>query len=89
MIKSAHENGHFGTKKVEGSIKQQFFIEKAKEKIQSVVDNCIPCMSSERKRGKSEGFLHTCDKGEKPLDTYHMDHLRPMVQHANYINIFL
>lgn len=29
--------------------------------------------------GKAEGFLHPIDKGDKPLDTYHIDHLGPMV----------
>lgn len=79
VIRNAHENGHFATKKVEESIKQQFHIEKLKEKIQDVLANCIPCILAERKHGKSEGFLHTIDKGDKPLDTYHVDHIGPMV----------
>lgn len=79
VIKNAHENGHFGVKKVEECVKQQFFIEKAKEKIQSVINNCVSCILAERKHGKSEGLLHTIEKGDKPLDTYHIDHLGPMV----------
>lgn len=73
------KNGHFGVNKVEESVKQQFYIEKAKEKIQSVINNCVSCILAERKRGKSEGLLYSIDKGDKPLDTYHIDHLGPMV----------
>lgn len=79
IIKSTHENGHFGVKKVEENIIQQFFIKKAKEKIQNVVKNCIKCILAERKHGKNEGFLHPIGKGDCPLDTYHIDHMGPMV----------
>lgn len=38
----------------------------------------MQCILSERKHGKKEGFLHLIDKGECPLETYHLDHLGPM-----------
>lgn len=79
IIKNTHENGHFATKKVEEIIKQQFFIEKIKEKVKKVIDNCIPCILAEKKHGKAEGFLHPIGKGDKPLDTYHIDHIGQMV----------
>lgn len=79
VIKNAHENGHFGAKKVEECVKQQFYFEKMKEKIQSVINNCVSCILAERKHGRGEGLLHSIDKGDKPLDTYHIDHLGPMV----------
>ncbi|KAK9509894.1 hypothetical protein O3M35_004785 [Rhynocoris fuscipes] len=31
-----------------------------------------------RKKGKKEGELNTIEKGDSPLDTYHIDHLGPM-----------
>lgn len=64
IIKTAHENGHFGVKKVEEEIGQQFFIKKAKEKIQNYVGSCIKCILAERKHGRSEGVLHPIDKGD-------------------------
>lgn len=79
IIRAAHDNGHFGVKKVEESLNQQFFITKTKEKIHQVISSCVPCILSERKQGKGEGFLHSIEKGEAPLDTYHIDHLGPMV----------
>lgn len=47
-------------------------------KVEKVVRNCINCMLAERKQGKQEGFLHPIEKGELPLDTYHVDHLGPV-----------
>lgn len=79
VIRTSHDNGHFGVKKVEESIGQQFFIPKAKEKIQNFIGNCVKCILAERKHGKSEGFLHPIGKGDSPLDTYHVDHMGPMV----------
>lgn len=79
VIRNAHDNGHFGMKRVEESLNKQFFIPKAKEKIQRVISSCVPCILSERKYGKGEGFLHSIEKGEAPLDTYHIDHMGPMV----------
>lgn len=78
IIRNAHENGHFATKKVEEIVSQQFFIDKLKEKIQKVTSNCIPCILSERKKGKREGFLNPIEKGDRPLDTCHIDHIGPM-----------
>lgn len=49
------------------------------EKIKKFINNCVHCILTERKQGKKEGFLHAIDKGELPLDTYHVDHLGPMV----------
>lgn len=37
VIKTAHENGHFGIQKVEKSICQHFFITKLKKKIQKSI----------------------------------------------------
>lgn len=79
IIRATHDNGHFGVKKVEESLNHQFFIPKAKDKIQQVISSCVPCILSERKQGKGEGFLHSIEKGDAPLDTYHIDHLGPMV----------
>lgn len=44
-----------------------------------MVSSCVPCILAERKQGKGEGYLHAINKGERPLDTYHIDHLGPMV----------
>lgn len=79
IIRSAHANGHFGIKKMVENINQQFYIRGVNEKSKRIVDNCVSCILAERKHGKGEGFLHSIQKGEHPLDTYHIDHLGPMV----------
>ena len=44
----------------------------------SHIHNCIPCIVSNRKRGKMEGELHPLPKKAEPLQTYHIDHLGPL-----------
>lgn len=48
------------------------------------------CILAENKHGKGEGFLHSIDKGEVPLQTYHIDHVGPMVATCKlYKHIFV
>ena len=49
-----------------------------RESVEKIVRNCLNCIVSERKQGKQEGFLNVIDKGDVPLDTYHIDHVGPM-----------
>lgn len=67
---------------------QQFFIVKSKEKIKKIIGNCVHCILTERKHGKGEGFSHPIDKGDLPLDTYHIDHLSPMVAKSKMYKYF-
>lgn len=78
ILRIAHSNGHFKSKKMEELINKEFFIPNVEEKIDKFVRNCITCILSERKSGKPEGFLHPINKEDKPLSTFHMDHLGPM-----------
>lgn len=75
VIKNAHENGHFGAKKMEEQIKQQYFVPMLKEKLKKFVKTCVKCILTESKHGKAEGFLHPIEKEDTPLQTYHVDHL--------------
>lgn len=79
VIKQYHQNGHGGIKKVEIAIKQNFFIRSLTEKIKKVIGTCVPCILAERKHGKQEGWLHPIEKEDLPLQTFHMDHIGPMV----------
>lgn len=78
IIRNAHERGHFGWKKTEYVISQEFWFPKMRKKIQNFIVNCVRCILAERKRGKTEGFLTPINKGDTPLDMYHVDHLGPM-----------
>lgn len=78
IIKQAHDQGHFKTKKMEEIIKREFYIPKLKEKIERFVHNCVTCILTDRKAGKQEGMLHPIPKEDRPLTTLHLDHLGPM-----------
>ncbi|XP_055918284.1 uncharacterized protein LOC129950365 [Eupeodes corollae] len=57
---------------------REFYISQLKEKVQRRINNCVKCILANRKAGKQEGFLNQLDKGDKPFDTFHLDHIGPM-----------
>lgn len=77
VLRKIHELGHFGYSKMSEVVNQQFYIPGLKEKVGRVIQSCIECIMSSKKAGKMEGFLHPINKGEAPLQTYHVDHLTP------------
>lgn len=79
VIKSVHENGHFGSKKMEEQIKLRYFVPMLKEKLTKFIRSCVKCILTESKHGKAEGFLHPIEKEDTTLQTYHVDHLGTMV----------
>lgn len=90
VIRQAHEKGHFSVTKTEAILRSDYWIPNVKFKIEKVIRNCVACILAERKRGKQEGFLNTIDKGEVPLDTYHIDHLGPLPStKKSYKHIFV
>lgn len=78
VIKQAHENGHFGVRKLEEVIKRDYYIPQLTTKIKRQIECCVKCILAEKKRGKTDGLLNPIAKGEVPFDTYHVDHLGPM-----------
>jgi len=78
IVKQAHERGHFSVAKTEALLLKDYYIPNVRPKIEKIVKNCVTCILAERKQGKQEGYLNTIEKGELPLDTYHMDHLGPL-----------
>lgn len=90
IIRKCHEdNGHFAVKKTQEVVEREFWISNVKKKIEVTIANCIPCILANRKRGKEECFLHPIDKGETPLQVYHVDHLGPLQStRKSYKHIF-
>ena len=78
VIKRAHENGHFAAGKTEAVLKRDYWFQNMREKVDKVVRYCVDCILAERKQGRPEGCLFTINKGEVPLDTFHVDHLGPL-----------
>ncbi len=46
--------------------------------MQNVIINCVPCILTNKKSGKKEGFLNPIPKEDVPLSTYHVDFIGPM-----------
>lgn len=78
ILRRAHDQGHFKAKKMEDIIEREFYIPKLKEKAERHVHNCVTCILSDRKAGKSEGLLNPIPKEDVPLHTLHLDHLGPL-----------
>ncbi|GBO39603.1 Transposon Tf2-9 polyprotein [Araneus ventricosus] len=78
IIKLAHEKGHFSAAKTEGVVKQEFFIPNLSKQVQNVIFNCVPCILTNKKSGKKDGFLNPIPKEDVPLSTYHVDFIGPL-----------
>lgn len=88
VISSAHDRGHFAAKKTKELICREFFIPHVEDKIKKYIECCIPCILTDRKRGKQEGLLHPLQKEDVPLFTYHIDFLGPLEStHKDYKHI--
>lgn len=78
IIEMAHRQGHFGVKKTSDLIERDFYIPGLHAKVENIVRSCIECIMTASKTGKQEGLLNPIDKGDRPLKTYHLDHVGPM-----------
>lgn len=78
VVRQAHERGHFRVIKIETVVKRDYWFKGMRPKIEKFLRSCVSCILAERKSGKQEGFLNSIDKGDLPLDTYHLDHLGPI-----------
>ncbi|GBO46719.1 Transposon Tf2-8 polyprotein [Araneus ventricosus] len=78
IIKLAHDKGHFSAAKTEGVVKQEFFIPNLSKQVQNVIVNCVPCILTNKKSGKKDGFLNPIPKEDVPLSTYLVDFIGTM-----------
>jgi transposase InsO family protein len=77
VLRKIHNLGHFGVHKMESLTNQQYYIPGMKDKIQQIIQSCVDCILGNKKAGKQEGLLNPIDKGDAPLQTFHVDHLTP------------
>lgn len=90
IIRIIHEKGHVGAQKVEAAVRQEYAIDGLLAKCHRVIANCVPCIIASRKAGRQEGLYNAIDKGDAPLQTYHVDHLGPLPSSAkNFKYIFV
>lgn len=78
MIRRVHDRGHFGNAKTEQLLKSDYWFKDMHSKVEKVIQNCLECIMAAKKMGRQEGWLHSIEK-DAPLDTYHIDHLGPML----------
>lgn len=87
VIRQVHERGHFGWRNTEYLTRAEYWCPNLRSKVQQIVNNCVRCLLVEKKQGKTEGFLHPLHKEDRPLETYHLDHLGPIPStKKNYAN---
>ncbi|XP_037944267.1 uncharacterized protein LOC119677070 [Teleopsis dalmanni] len=89
IIEIAHRQGHFGSKKTQDIVEKNYYISNINPKVDKVVRGCIECLVVNSKSGKKEGFLNPIDKGNRPLETYHIDHVGPLDQTKKKYNYIL
>lgn len=90
IIQIAHRQGHFSVKKTQDVIEKAYYIPRLKKKVTKIVNGCVECILVNAKSGRQEGFLNPIDKGDKPLVTYHVDHVGPMeMTKKRYNHIFV
>lgn len=90
VIRLVHERGHFAVAKTEQLLKRDYWFDSMRPKIEKVIQSCLQCVLAERKTGRLEGYLHPIDKGDRPLETYHIDHLGPLAStKKNYRHILV
>ncbi|XP_076278315.1 uncharacterized protein LOC143208116 [Lasioglossum baleicum] len=90
VIRLVHERGHFAVAKTEQLLRRDYWFDSMRPKIEKVIRSCLQCVLAERKTGRLEGYLHPIDKGDRPLETYHIDHLGPLAStKKNYRHILV
>lgn len=90
IIRIPHRQGHFASRKTQDLVEKSFYIPDLKSKVDKAVKNCVECIVSEAKKGNKEGFLNPIDKADRPLVTYHLDHVGPMeATHKQYNHILV
>ena len=86
----AHRVGHWSAKKTQDYLEKSFYISQIGPKVTNVIRNCVECIIGEAKAGKKEGLLCPIDKEDRPLLTYHLDHLGPMeLTHKKYNHLLV
>jgi len=90
LIRQVHERGHFGPDKTQKLLLMDYWFKGMRQKVEDVIRSCINCIVAERKTGKSDDWLHPIPKGDRPFDTYHVDHLGPLQStRKKYCHLFV
>lgn len=73
-------------------IRREHSIPYLRKKIERCRRNCIQCLLAAKKQERQEGYLYPIPKEDRPLQTYHLDHVRPPTtagKHYKYIPVIV
>lgn len=57
VIKRTHDVGHFAVKKTMEVLKSDYWIPNLEARVERCIRNCIPCILTNKKEGKQEGWV--------------------------------
>lgn len=90
LLRQTHGDVHVSSKKMEQQLRQDYHIPELSKKVTRLISNCVTCILANKKRGKGEGWLHSIEKGNVPLETYHIDNVGPMESTSKkYVHILV
>jgi hypothetical protein len=89
LHKYHNELAHIGRDKMIDAISRSYWFKNIKEKCKNHIENCLKCVAFSPNTGKSEGFLHSIPKGDKPFELLHIDHYGPVAAGRANKHIFL
>lgn len=79
VVPEAMEGGIISIAHRQGHLQKSFYISNIATNVGRVGKNCVECIINDAKTGKKEGFLSPIDKENSPLQTYHIDHVEPLL----------
>lgn len=79
VVSTTHrELVHLGVDKTLSKIKENFYFPKMRDFVTKYINRCVNCMFYKTKK-KGELYWHPLDKGSKPFQSIHLDHVGPFV----------
>ncbi|KAJ3650016.1 hypothetical protein Zmor_021729 [Zophobas morio] len=73
------EKGHFGDNKTFEAVSSLYWFPSMRRYIKRYIRGCLNCTYNKVPHGQQPGFLNPIDKGKRPMETLHIDHLGPFV----------
>lgn len=74
VMRNAHDNDHFGIKKIKKNVVKEYYISRLEKKLKDFISCCIPYIIANKKAGKKKGELLSPPKSSRSLSVYHIDH---------------
>lgn len=81
LVMKIHERvAHMGADKTTAELRKKYYFRNMCKYVKNCLANCLRCLEYDQRAGAKEGFLHSIEKGTKPWDTIHIDHVGPLIK---------